>query len=320
MSNYEILGIGNPIVDLVIPVSDQFLKQLSGAKGGLTEVNQEELLSLVKQAGEPLMVVGGSASNTIKGLAHLGHKCALAGKIGTDHQASQILQKHRELDIVSCYQSSQYPTAQVVCLVSPDGERTFFFYAGATQEMSNKSLDPELFKGVRLVHIEGYSLINPDLTQQAMLLAKEAGAKISFDLGSFIIVNRYKNEMINLISNAVDILFANQQEAFALTGLGPEAGCTFLKNLGPTTVVFAGRNGCYVGDKSPVFHSSTQPVKPLDSSGAGDFFASGFIHGYLAKKSLETCARYGALLGAAVVQTYGTDLSPEEWKRIKSQL
>lgn len=318
---YEILGIGNPIVDQILPVPQEYLSTIPGVKGGMEPIDYKMLMHILKSAGTPpLVIVGGSGTNTIKGLAELGEKCAVAGMIGNDLNAKKCISRLEALGITSLYTQSSTPTAQVACLVTPDGERTCRTFLGASLEMKGEHLSPEYFEGVKLVHIEGYSLFNETLTEKSMELAKAANAKISFDLASFEIVAQHKQRIIRLVSKYVDILFGNEEETRALTALEPEAGCGLLKDLCEISVVLMGKKGCWVGSSNQKQHYPALVVEAIDTTGAGDLFASGFLYGYLKEKSLAECARYGAVTGAAVVQVLGAEISSSGWQQIRNTL
>jgi sugar/nucleoside kinase (ribokinase family) len=317
----EILGIGAPIIDYVVMTTDDFLAQLPGEKGGMVPIDYETLLSILKNCkSPPLAIAGGSGANTIKGLAHFGHHCGLIGKIGNDTAGEKFLESMRALKIKPYLCKATTPTAQVACLITPDGERTMRTFLGATQEMTAQDLDPKVFQGVKLVHIEGYSLLNGDLTETAMQYAKDSGAKVSYDLGSFEVVKGHRERILGLLSKYVDIIFGNKDEIQALFQLNPEKGCTALSQLCETAIVLLGKEGCIVGTKSGQVHCPAFVVDAVDTTGAGDLFASGFLHGYLHGVSPEECARYGALTAATVIQAHGVDIPVETWQEIKAKM
>lgn len=319
--NYEVLGIGNPIMDQILLVSEEYMASIFGVKGGMETVDYETLIKIIDNAEvTPTLIAGGSGTNTIKGLAQFGEKCAVAGMIGDDPYAKKFLNRLSAMGITPLYSRCSIPTAQVACLVTPDGERSCRTFLGASKEMRGDLLLAEHFEGVKLVHIEGYSLLNESLTEKSMELAKSVNAKISFDLASLEIAQQYKQRIIHLVSQYVDILFANEDETFALTQLNPELGCDILKDICEVAVVKMGKNGCWVGCGAQKEHYPAFPVTPVDTTGAGDLFASGFLYGCLQDKSFAECARYGALAGAAVVQVIGAEIPQAGWDQIKAQL
>lgn len=317
----EVLGVGTPILDHLISVDPSFLKTIQGKPYGMELVSYDEMISIIESSGSiPLQIAGGSCCNTIKGLASLGHACALTGKIGLDLTGEKVINelKKSRVEPLVCYNGS--PTAHVACLITPDGKRTCRSFMGAGGEMTPEDLDPKYFQGVKLVHIEGYSLLVPGLTKQAMKYAKEAGALISFDMGSFEIVKEFQSSLYELLSEYVSILFSNEEETRSFTGKDPKEGCKVLSSLCQTAAVMVGKNGCWIGSGEELFHSSAFPTVPLDTTGAGDLFASGFLHGMLKGLPLKECARYGAITGAAVVQLIGAEIPSSSWPEIVERM
>lgn len=311
---YEILGVGTPILDHVIQVSDEYLSSISGCKGGMEPVDYKTFRHIIDHCGSSAkLVAGGSCANTIKGLANLNHRCSMIGAIGQDESAKYFLNSLELLGIHSSLITVPLPTAQVACLITPDGQRTFRSFLGSSQEIKPHHLTVESFKGVRLVHIEGYTLLNESLPLKAMEIAKEVGAKVSFDLASFELAEAYRNEIIQLLSHHVDILFANEDEVYSLTHLDPKKGSRILSDLCEVVAVCTGPKGCWIGSNHRSTHYPAYPVQPLDTTGAGDLFAAGFLHGYLRGCSWEKCAHYGALTGAEVVQVLGAEIPQSVW-------
>jgi len=317
----EILGIGNPILDHLLCVKDQYLDEISGEKYGMETVVYEEMVAIIENSGTiPTRVTGGSCANAIKGLAALGRKCALIGKVGHDASAEKIVDKLRQIGVIPLLLYSALPTARVVCLITPDGKRTCRAFLGAAKEMRPDDLELEHFANTRLVHIEGYSFLYPGLAERAMELAKQKGAVVSLDLGSFEVVAGFKTMMHDLIKDYVDIVFANTDEIFALTGLNPKEGCIELGKMSSIAVVMMGIEGCWVADATSIAKYRAYPVEPVDTTGAGDLFASGFLHGYLSGKSLAVSAKWGAIVAKEVVRQIGAEIPQKQWEMIKSLL
>lgn len=317
---YEILGIGAPLLDHIVMITEEEFLALRCQKGGSRIVDYhdfEKVLNLFKK--DILIAAGGSASNTIKGLANLGHSCALIGSIGRDLAGTRYIEDISSINITSLHIKSSTPTGKVICFVTPDGQRTFHTYLGAGEEFKPNDLSLEVFQGIKLVHIEGYSLLNKGLTEHAMKLAKLANVKISLDLASFDLVEEHRTGLVSLIARYVDVVFANRDEIKALTGVLPSKGCDFLKDLCETAVVLLGDEGCLIGRGETLVSCPAFPVTALDTTGAGDLFASGFLSGYIQGKSIEECARLGAIAGHEVVQVLGAHLSKDHWNRIKAK-
>ncbi|CUI15811.1 putative carbohydrate kinase, PfkB family [Candidatus Protochlamydia naegleriophila] len=318
---YRILGVGAACIDLLIPVKEDFLKHVPGEKGGAQAIDIEKLNHIIALSDlKPQVATGGSCANTIKGLASLGEKCGFLSHVGTDPLGEHFSNYTKGLGITGLFTYSSRPTARVLCLITPDGQRTMRFFAGASQEMSNHYLHPDYFKDVKLVHIDSYSLRNGEMVARVMQLAKEAGAKISIDLSSFEIVREYYPTLCELLPNYVDIVFANQDETKAMTGLNPYEGCQRLQEICSIAVVLMGKEGCLVGHQDRILHSPAFPAKVIDTTGAGDLFASGFLYGYQQGYSLEESARLGNRLGSAIVEIKGAELPEEKWKDIRKTL
>ncbi len=320
-SPYRVLGAGHACMDLLIPVSEEFLTLVPGKKGGAQPIEIEKLNSLlIASQIKPRLATGGSCANTIKGLASLGEQCAFLSHVGTDALGEHFIQYMKSLGIVGLFSKSIQPTAQVLCLITPDGQRTMRFCAGCSEEMSDNDLHPAYFKSVKLLHIEAYIMRNGHLVESLMQLAKKANAIISIDLSSFELIHQFHEPLTKLLLQYVDIVFANKDETKALTGLDAFKGCFKLQEMCPIAVVLMGKNGCLVGHQGKVMHSPAFPAQVIDSTGAGDLFASGFLYGYLQNDSLAKCARIGNRLGSAIVEVQGTELPAEKWELVRSVL
>lgn len=317
----DILGIGTPIVDLVIKTTHEFLAALPGKIRGSQPVDYFAFRSILEHAGSsPLMVPGGSAANTITGLAMLGKSCRFFGKMGEDAAGKAFSDNLHKSGVETHLILSRQPTAQVACLITPDKERTMRSYLGAGAEMNDTDLTPELFEGVKIVHMEGYLADRPALLKRAMQMAKEAGAKVSFDLSSHEMVLKHKKQMVDLVSRNVDILFANEEETKQITGLEPERGCLMLRDVCPTAIVKMGPGGCWAANQEGCYHQvAVVPPEILDTTGAGDLFASGFLYGILENADIKSCAHFGAVLASHTIAVHGTELSPDAWMKIKEE-
>lgn len=318
---YEVLGIGTPCMDLLLTVDDAFLESIGSEKGGSTHDDWETLSAiLVKAKQTPRCATGGSASNTIKGLSSLGHRTALVGMLGKDEMAHRYLESISPLGIVSKMFRTDTPSQHVVALITPDHQRTFRVFTGASDEFKSEFLTPDLFEGVKLVHIEGYALYNDDVVETAMKMAKEAGALVSFDMGNYRVVRQFKTRILEFLPKYVDIVFANEDETMELTGCDPKAGCLFLRNCCPTAVVLLGAGGCWAANSNEMIHGDSYPVNVVDTTGAGDLFASGFLHGYLSHLTLKESAICGNLAGGTVVELIGAEIPQHKWPSLKAKM
>lgn len=318
---YEVLGIGPAIMDSLIRVSEDFLRAVPGIKHGMQRIDYPTFNALLKASRQqPQVIAGGSSSNTLKGLASIGHKCAFLGAVGTDDKAAAFQSSLHSYGITALLKEKDLPTSQVLGLIDPHGHRTFRTYIGATALLTPADLLPDHFVGPRLVHIAGYMLHTPDIVSTAMQRAKEGGAKVSFDLSSHEIVSQYHHQILELIEKHADLVFCNEDEAIALSRTTVEAGCHLLSEISEIAIVSRGRLGCLIANASKVEAFPAYPAEAIDTTGAGDYFAAGFIHGYLQGKSLAECAHYGALLGNAVVQSVGAEIPKALWPTIRRKI
>lgn len=316
-----ILGIGGPILDHVLKIQEEDLRLISGQKGGMEPLSFEEMEMLIsRNKTPPTITLGGSARNTLQGLTRFGEKCALLGMIGTDRRGKYYRKLLENQGITSSLIEKEGESAVVLSLVTPDGERTMRTFQGVSTHLRGSDLKPSFFEGIKLLHLEGYTLYNEDLAEKAMALALDAGAKISFDLASFEIVRKFKSKILHLLENYVDIIFANETESRELTGKGEEESCDFFASLCEVGVVLMGSSGCFVKNASQKAKCPAYPVKPLDTTGAGDLFASGFLHAYMQGYPLTICAHYGAIAGRAVVQVIGAEIPHEMWVKMFDEL
>lgn len=287
----------------------------------MQEVDLETLHHLLERCQQkPLILAGGSGANTIKGLTRLGWQTALLGSIGNDAAGRTALSSLQEYGVRALFSPSDLPTTQVLCLVTPSGARTFRTYVGASRDLSTASVTPELFENVRLVHIEGYTIQYNGLVERVMQLAKAAGAMVSYDLGSHELVMAHQNRILGFLEHYVDVVFCNRDEIAALFNLDPEAGCARLRQLCKVAVVLLGKDGCIVGSGAGQRSWPAYRAKTVDTTGAGDLFAAGFLHGLLRSATLETCAQYGSLLGSSVIQVVGAEIPAETWDQLRDQM
>lgn len=313
----HVVGIGAPLCDYLLPVKRDFLSSVSGLKEGMERVDLETFYTLIAKSGQsPSVVAGGSCCNTLKGLAKLGWSTALLGSIGEDEIADIAVQSLRSYGVVPLLSQSASPTARVLCLIDPDGNRTFRSFFGASAELTETTFPSKKLGKPFLVHLEGYLILNGLLVECAMEAAVKSGARISYDLGSHELVAAHRTRLQALIERFVTVLFCNRDEMRALTGLGPEEGCAQMRRFCPLVVVLNGAQGCVVGDKNGQYVFPAHSVHPLDTTGAGDLFASGFLHGYLSEMPLRVCAELGLLLSSTVIQVLGAEISAEGWEEI----
>jgi sugar/nucleoside kinase (ribokinase family) len=320
----KIIGLGNPLVDvLTVLESDQLLDELSLPKGSmqLVDASLSGKISRKIKDRKRFLVTGGSASNTVYGLAKLGVPVGFVGKIGRDEIGTFFYEDSKQNGVRSVLLESETPSGVCISLVSPDGERTMATFLGAACEMKPTDLKEEMFIGYDVCHIEGYWLQNQELILTAMQMVKKCGLKISLDLASYNVVQENLEFLTKVVPDYVDILFANEDEAKAFTGKEPEEALNELGAICDIAVVKLGAKGSSVkqGDKR-YYIPALKDIKCIDTTGAGDLYASGFLYGLTRKFPLDKCAEIGSLVAANVVEVIGTKIDDERWNKIRSLL
>ncbi len=217
---------------------------------------------------------------------------------------------------------SDSPTGRVLSIISPDAQRSMFTYLGASAETRPEDICEKLFEDAAIVHIEGYLLFNPDLIRTALAAAKSAGAKISLDLASFTVVEESKELLEQLVEAYVDILIANEDEACAFTGYSDEhRAIEALAEKADIAVLKVGPRGSYVSHAGSTINiKSMGNGHALDTTGAGDMWAAGFLFGLVQGYSFEKCGRLGSACGYEVCQVVGANIPDEGWERIREIL
>ena len=320
----RVLGIGNPLMDLLVHVDNAFLKHVPGEKGGSALVEPEliqQVLSQVKT--EVLHQCGGGAANTIYGLARLGTPVTFIGTVGHDPMGETFVHQFKDAEI--CADRLRYhevkPTGHCLSLITPDTQRTMRTYLGASIELNCDDISLSDFNGCTHVHTEAYLFAHPGLTEKILSLAKEAGCTTSLGLASFEVVANNRELVEHLLTNYVDVVFASEDEAEIYVASGDlDEGLKALAEHCPVAAVTLGKNGALIQSKSEKIHVPTAKAEALDVTGAGDLWAAGFLYGYLNKWPLKKSAEMGCLLGTSCVTQHGARLAEVFWKDIQERL
>lgn len=316
----KVLGLGNALTDVLYKVSEADLEELGLPKGSMNLISMDQALKIQLRFSSVRMhmVAGGSACNTITAIAALGGKAAFIGKIGT----VGVGDFYRD-DLVRCgvkpilLTSQELMSGCSIVLITPDGERTFATYLGAAAELAPEDIDSEAFSGYDIFHIEGYMVQNHQLIEKAVRLAKEKGCMVSLDLASYNVVNENREFLRALVRDYVDIVFANQDEARAYTGLDPEQSLLALSEECEIAIVKIGKNGSYVRQGNQQYEIGAVSSCCVDSTGAGDLYAGGFLYAYSEGFDLRRAAEIGTIAAGRVVEIVGTKLSEETWEEIR---
>ncbi len=318
-----IVGIGSALVDILAREDDKFLAKTGAVKGGMLLVGKEFIEDTLSQTtGESYIVPGGSACNTVVGVSKLGGQARFVGKCGRGKMGRFIKSSLKKHNVEPALFTSSSPTGRVLSIITPDAQRSMFTYLGASSETHPSELSEGCFHNAAIVHIEGYLLFNPELILAALKVAKEAGALISLDLASFTVVEESKQLLENILSESVDILMANEDEALAFTGYKDELkAIEVLSAKAKIAILKIGERGSIVAHGG-----KTLKIKPLgdgkavDTTGAGDLWASGFLFGLVNGYPLEKCGQLGSACGYEVCQVLGATIPEKGWQRIKKLL
>jgi sugar/nucleoside kinase (ribokinase family) len=319
----NILGIGNALVDVVTYIDDeQILNRFSLPKGSMQLVDADKS-AIIKSGTEKYtrtQASGGSAANTIHGLSSLGIQSGFIGSIGKDETGDFFENDFKNAGVKTFLQRHETPTGTAVALITPDSERTFATHLGAAVELQASDLDPANFKNFDILYLEGYLIINKPLVETACKFAKANKMKIALDLASYNVVEAKLADFKEIVEKYVDIIFANEEEAKAFTGLDAETAVFRLSELCGTAVVKAGSQGSWLKRGEEVIKIGTIPVKCTDTTGAGDLYAAGFLYGIATNDSLENCGLYGAILSGKVIEIPGARLDQNKWAEIRKMI
>lgn len=320
----KVLGIGNALVDLLVKIdSDDILSKLELPKGSMTLIDDIGLSTIKNEVKNyaTKKVTGGSVANTVNGLAALGVNTGFIGRVGTGDSGIFFENDMRQNGVDTVLLKSETPTGRAFALVSVDGERTFGTYLGAAIELGPEDLKKEFYDDADIFYAEGYLVQNHELIEQAMKMAKEAGLLVAIDMASYNVVEANKEFMVHLMKEYVDIVFANEDEAYAFSNTkNCRQALDYLASLTSIAVVKVGPNGSWVKSGDKIYRAGTYGNKPVDKTGAGDSYAAGFFYGLFHDYDLGKCARIGAYIADHVIATTGAKLSKEVWKKILSEI
>ena len=318
-----ILGIGSALVDILTQIpNEQILKELNLPKGSMTYVDAKTSVEI----GEKLaylgnqMASGGSAANTMSGLAQLGVEAGFLSKIGKDEVGEFFAKQMTETHVQPLMLKSETPSGRVQALVTADGERTFATCLGAAAEMCADDIQPERLQGWDIFYVEGYLVANPTMLRKAVETAKAQGMTIAIDLASYNVVEESRDFLLELINNYVDIVFANEKEAFALTGLEPVAALDYIAERCDIAVVKVGAKGAFVKRGNEIVTIPPMKADVVDTTGAGDMWAAGFLAGFVKGETLQKCGMMGAIVAKNIIEVVGAKMDDARWEKIRGDI
>jgi len=315
-----VVGIGSALVDILTHEDDTFVAKTGAAKGGMALVDSDFIdQTLATASGSPIVVPGGSACNTVIGIGKLGGNARFIGKCGQDAMGDLFHKDLRSSNVDPHLMASSSPTGRVLSIVTPDAQRSMFTYLGAAAETTPGEIAGCSFLDAAVVHIEGYLLFNNDLIISALNRAKEDGAMISLDLASYTVVESWRELLGTLVDEYVDIVIANEDEAASFTGCQDEQDAIeVLAEKAEIAVLKIGERGSYIAKGGHIEKIDAAGGRPaVDTTGAGDLWASGFLYGLTRGYPVEKCGRLASACGYEVCQVLGAAVSDEGWARIK---
>ena len=309
----DVIAIGNAIIDVIANCNDALIEDLGLSRGGMMLIDADQAKSLYEAMGPAREISGGSAANTLAGLAALGAKCAFIGQVAEDQLGEVFTHDIRAGGIAFDVPArpGNPPTARCLIFVTPDGQRTMNTFLGASHYLPAEALDESAIASAAVLYLEGY-LWDPEEPRAAMRkaidAARSAGRKIAFTPSECFVIDRHRADFLDLIeSGKIDVLFCNEHEMAALVGHDDfEKGVAELAPKIPVLVVTRGAEGAVALSEGQRVEIGAEAIdRVVDTTGAGDLFAAGFLFGHVRGKSLEQSLKLGAICACEIISHYG---------------
>ena len=316
---FDVVGIGNAMVDVLGRVTDEFLVENGVGKGVMTLIDADRAIELYSKMGPAKEISGGSAANTIAGLGMLGAKAAYVGKIKDDQLGAIFAHDIRSLGVA--FDTPMTPrdhldeeTGRCMVLVSPDGERSMNTYLGVSADLSPADIDDALMADTRWIYLEGYrfdGMESQEAFRKAIAACKAAGGKVSITLSDPFCIERHRDAFRKMVIEEVDLLFANEHELVSLYQTSTlEDAMDLARKEVEIVACTVGPSGAYVLKGERTVHAPAAPMKRVDATGAGDLFAAGFLYGLTRERNLLTCGTMGCVAAGEIISHIGA--RPEE--------
>jgi sugar/nucleoside kinase (ribokinase family) len=313
----QAIGIGAALIDLITTVSEDWIIRHKKPKGGMNPVTWGEMGRILGDVESLSTVPGGSASNTIVGLARLGGQARFICKVGNDDLGDVYSLNLCQNGVKGYVRKNSTPTGRVLSAVTPDAQRTMFTYLGASSELLQTEISENTFQEASVLYLEGYLAYDPTLLLHCVRIAKDNDLEIVFDCGSFGVVQDCRFLIDKLISErSIDILIANEDEARCLTKVEEELACMEMTKMAKIAIVKTGKKGSIIGTKDEAIKIAAHEVKAIDTTGAGDLWASGFLYGYLNDWPLAKCGELASAVAAEAVQVMGPVVPDAGYERL----
>lgn len=310
---YHVVGIGNAMVDVLAHAEDSFLESHGVQKGIMQLIDMERAVHLYGQIGPAQEISGGSAANTIAGIAHLGGRTAYVGKVKDDQLgaifAHDLRAQGAEYETPMAPNGAEGETGRCIVLVTPDGERSMNTYLGVTEHLTPADIDERQVAGAEWIYLEGYRFDGPDSHEafaKAIGAAKAAGGRVALTLSDPFCVERHRDAFRRMIRADVDLLFANRAEMLSM--YETEDFDEALARAAAEIEIVActdSENGAHILSAGNRWHAPAVPTQIVDATGAGDLFAGAFLWGLTAGHDLETCGRMGCVAASEIISHIG---------------
>lgn len=314
----KVLGIGNALVDILTRIdNDNILNELGLPKGSMQLIDNStsEQIAKTLEKFDHSMAPGGSAANTIHGLAKCGVKAGYIGFTGNDEVGLFFEEAMKSAGVEPIMFHDDVPSGIAHAIISPDGERTFATNLGAAVLLNESHLALDIFKGWDYCYVEGYLIANRPLFEKAIKMAKQSGCKVVLDLASYNVVDENRDFLLKLLPD-IDIVFANEEEAKALTHSTPEESLEFIAKNCEIAVVKVGKRGSLIKRGDEKVQVGVNKVNVVDTTGAGDMYAAGFMAGLIFGYDLKKCGELGNCLAENVIQNIGAKLTEDQWSEV----
>jgi sugar/nucleoside kinase (ribokinase family) len=310
-ARYDVVGIGNAIVDIIGQCDEAFLAKVGAQKGSMRLVDGAEITRLYSKMGSAVEISGGSAANTIAGIASFGGRAAFIGTVADDEFGKIFTHDIRSIGVTFTAKpvAGAAPTSRSLILVTPDGERTMNTFLGISTQLREKQLDRELIADSAILYLEGYLFDEAEAKRafyQAVETAKHAGRKVALTLSDGFCVDRHRSEFLDLIRSGIDILFANESEIKSLyqTEAFELAAASAQDDVKLAVLTRSGK-GSIILNEGRSITIPAEPVHVIDTTGAGDLYSAGFLFGYARGMSLEISGRLASLAASEIISHIG---------------
>ncbi len=316
----KVLGMGNALVDVLVRIpNDDILSHFNLPRGSMQLVDSArsaEIYEAIRHLN-PQIVSGGSASNTISGLSNLGIATGIVGKIGRNELGQLYKGDMEKTGIETHLFSSDTLSGNCISLISSDSERTMATCLGAAIELTADDISDDLFNGFSHLYAEGFLVQNYDLIETVFKKAHAHGLTCCLDLASYNVAEENKDFLVQIIEKYVDVVFANEEEATAFTGKEDLEALNEIGEIAQTAIVKLGRRGSLIKMNDTITRIGIVSCVPIDTTGAGDLYAAGFLYGMINGLSPEKCGEAGAVLAANVIEVIGTKMDTRRWTNIR---